>query len=115
MLGGYTPENSALTTTGNFKSMKSKVEGRKPNDKDSLQFNYYHKPRHTHESCWKPHVKPQLRSKKGSNRGGKPVIRSGKAHQAATIDVSHENLSPTQQEPILLSKEHKAENTSQPA
>ncbi|KAL6347358.1 hypothetical protein AAG906_017097 [Vitis piasezkii] len=91
MLGGYTPENSALTTAGNFKSMESK-------------FNYCHKPRHTHESCWKPHVK-----------GGKLVIRSGRANQAATVDVSHENLSPTQQEPILLSKEHKAENTSQPA
>lgn len=36
MLGGYTPENSALTTAGNFKLMESKVEGRKPNDKDSL-------------------------------------------------------------------------------
>ena len=49
MLGGYTPENSALTTAGNFKLMESKVEGRKPNDKDSLQFNYCHEPRHTHE------------------------------------------------------------------
>ena len=36
MLGGYTPENSALTTAENFKSMESKVERRKPNDKDSL-------------------------------------------------------------------------------
>ena len=106
MLGGYTPENSALTTAENFKSMESKVEGRKPNDKDSLQFNYCHKPRHTHESCRKPHGKPQLGSKGGSNRGGKPVTRSGQAHQAAIIDVSHENLSPTEQEPILLSKEH---------
>lgn len=35
MLGGSTPENSALTSAGNFKSMGS-VEGRKPNDKDSL-------------------------------------------------------------------------------
>ncbi|KAL6313107.1 hypothetical protein AAG906_018822 [Vitis piasezkii] len=71
MLGGYTPENSALTTAGNFKSMGSK-----------------------------------LGSKGGSNRAGKPVTRSGQAHQAATIDVSHENISPTEQEPILLSKEH---------
>ncbi|KAL6347228.1 hypothetical protein AAG906_013664 [Vitis piasezkii] len=47
MLGGYTPENSALTTAGNFKSMGSK-----------------------------------LGSKGGSNRAGKPVTRSGQAHQA---------------------------------
>ena len=103
MLGGYTPENSALTTAGNFKSMGSKVEGRKLNDNYSLWCNYCHKPRHTHESCWKLHGKPQLGSKGGSNRGGKPVTRSRQAHQAATIDVSHENISPTEQEPILLS------------
>ena len=42
MLGGYTPENSTLTTAGNFKSMGSEVEGRKPDDKDSLWCNYCH-------------------------------------------------------------------------
>ena len=106
MLGGYTPENSALTTAGNFKSMGSKVEGRKLNDNYSLWCNYCHKPRHTHESCWKLHGKPQLGSKGGSNRGGKPVTRSGQAHKAATIDVFHENIPTTEQEPILLNKKH---------
>ena len=106
MLGGYTPENSALATAGNLKSMGSKVEGRTPDDKDSLWCNYCHKPRHTRESCRKPHGKPQLGSKGGSNRGGKPVTRSGQAHQAATIDISHENIPTTEQELILISKEH---------
>ena len=86
--------------------MGSKVEGRKPENKDSLWCNYCHKPWHTSESWWKLHGKPQLGSKGGSNREGKLVTRSGQVHQAATIDVSHENIPTTEPEPILLSKEH---------
>ena len=52
-----------------------------------------------------PYGKPQLGSKGGSNRG-KPATRSRQAHQAATINVSHENIPTIEQEPILLSKEH---------
>ncbi|RVW35205.1 Retrovirus-related Pol polyprotein from transposon RE1 [Vitis vinifera] len=60
-----TLENSALATAGNFKSMGSKVEGR-------IQMIKIHF---------------GLGSEGGSNRGGKPVTRSGQAHQAATIDL----------------------------
>ncbi|RVW63709.1 hypothetical protein CK203_052781 [Vitis vinifera] len=76
-----TPESSALATTGNFKLMD--------------QMNLDGTP-------WQP----QLGSKGGSNREGKLVTRSGQVHQAATIDVSHENIPTTEPEPILLSKEH---------
>ena len=65
MLGGFTLKNLSLTTVGNLKPMAPKGEGRIPNDKDSLWCDYCHKPRHTHESCWKLHGKPPLGSKKG--------------------------------------------------
>ena len=62
-------------------------------------------PKHTRESCWKLHGKPQLGGKWGSSRG-KPVTRSGQVNQVATIDLPLENIPATEQEPILLSKEH---------
>ncbi|RVX19452.1 hypothetical protein CK203_008624 [Vitis vinifera] len=47
----------------------------------------------------------ELGGKGGSSRG-KPVTRSGQVHQVATIDLPLENIPATEQEPILLSKEH---------
>ena len=76
MLGKKGPsvavESSALVAA-NANSSKAITHQRKNDDKPRVWCDYWNKPRHTRETCWKIHGKP------ANWKSSKPGDRSGRA------------------------------------
>ena len=82
MLDTPTTEGSALVTMKPNSTLPNNNYGgsevfRSPVDKDALWYVYCKKPRHTKETCWKPHGKAQSFSRRNGNQYAQSGQRNG--------------------------------------